>query len=135
VSDIDMPGMTGLDLMRHARDACPGAVRMLLTGRASVGNATRAINDGEVHRFLHKPFEPRILRTIVAEAVDRHRELAAATDAGRRAERKKLLLTQLELEHPGVTRVVRSDCGDYVVDVHEARARAAAEGLGALFRT
>jgi CheY-like chemotaxis protein len=65
VSDYDMPGMTGLELLQRIRLSEPKLRRILLTGRADVHVAARAINEGSVHRFLLKPWENYDLEGIV----------------------------------------------------------------------
>ncbi len=57
VSDFDMPGMNGLDLLQRVRLTHPASYRVLLTGRADLGVAVRALNEGAVHRFLLKPWD------------------------------------------------------------------------------
>jgi len=71
LSDIDMPDMSGLTLISRIRATHPDTVRLILTGVASLDAALRAINDGEVHRFLTKPWESAELRKIVGEALVR----------------------------------------------------------------
>jgi len=130
LSDIDMPEINGLDLMRIAREVQPTAVRVLVTGRGTLETATRAINDGEVHRFVNKPFDPVALRTLVKEALERQKELARASEAGQRVERRRLLFAQLEEEHPGITEVERDRDGAYVLNSARAREIAPSFGLG-----
>jgi DNA-binding NtrC family response regulator len=55
VSDYLMPGMTGLAFLNLVRDRAPDTVRLILTGHADTGVAIRAINEGEIYRFLLKP--------------------------------------------------------------------------------
>lgn len=55
VSDHLMPGMTGLALLGLVRDRAPDTVRIILTGHADTALAIRAINEGEIYRFLTKP--------------------------------------------------------------------------------
>lgn len=129
ISDVDMPQMNGHELMRVARDRCPEAVRVLLTGAATTSSAVRAINEGEVHRFLEKPFDPGALRQLVAEALERKDELADRTHAGVRVERRQLLLEALEREHPGITQVDRDADGVYSIDASGAMPLAEALGL------
>jgi len=128
VSDVEMPGMTGLELMEIARHVRPLAVRMLVTGVATLEAATRAINEGEVHRFVHKPYDPTILRGIVEDALARQAELAAASEASRHIDRRAMLRDRLEGEHPGITTVTRDADGAHVID--EARARNIAPSIG-----
>jgi two-component system, probable response regulator PhcQ len=130
ISDVDMPVMNGHELMRVARERRPDAVRVLLTGRATKGSALRGINEGEVHRFLEKPFDPVALRQLVAEALERKDELAARTRAGVAVERRHLLHEALEREHPGITQLDRDADGVYALDADRALPLIEALGLG-----
>jgi serine/threonine-protein kinase len=69
VSDQRMPGMTGVELLRKVRSIAPNAVRMLLTGYADLASLVGSINDGEIYRFVKKPWENDELRRDVADAV------------------------------------------------------------------
>jgi DNA-binding NtrC family response regulator len=120
ISDIDMPQMTGLELMAQVRLAHPNVVRMLLTGRTSFESAMTAINQGEVHRYLNKPFEPAELRKLVQEALVRSADLARDSRAGLQAEKQRRLIEQLELEHPGLTKFVRDGDGAYLISASRA---------------
>jgi DNA-binding NtrC family response regulator len=115
ISDIDMPAMNGVELIRRVRAAHPDVVRVLLTGQGTFDSARRAINDGEVYRFLEKPFDVRNLRQVVLEAIARRRELAQNSLVGVQAERRSMLLAHLEKEHPGITVVQRDASGAYIV--------------------
>ena len=115
ISDIDMPSMSGLEVVKRVRAAHPDVVRMLLTGQTSFDVAQKAINQGEVHRYLCKPFDPVELRSIVAEGLERRADLARQSRAGLNAQRRQVLSEQLEHEHPGITRLVRDPDGCYLV--------------------
>jgi DNA-binding NtrC family response regulator len=115
ISDIDMPGMSGVDLVARARRAFPDVVRILLTGRGSLDTALRAINDGEVYRYLTKPWDDADLRQTIVLAIERQAELKRAAQAERRAEQRRQLLSELEGAHPGISKVV-FDGDVYVID-------------------
>jgi DNA-binding NtrC family response regulator len=69
ISDIDMPEISGLELMRQIKAIQPEAARVIVSGVTSIDAAVRAINEGSVQRFLRKPFEPPELREVVAALV------------------------------------------------------------------
>lgn len=115
VSDIDMPLMNGHELMRRARATRPDVVRILLTGRATVESAMRAINEGEVHRYLSKPFDPAELRKVVAGALERRASLAVAARAAEEGDRQRLMVAHLEETHPGLSAMSRDAEGAYLV--------------------
>ncbi len=69
ISDQRMPAMLGVELLRQSRDISPRSVRILLTGYSDLAAIVGSINDGEVYRFISKPWDNNDLHTIVAEAV------------------------------------------------------------------
>ncbi len=115
ISDLDMPGMHGMDLLRRIRADYPETVRMVLTGRASLETALDAINQGEVHRYLTKPWDRAALRETIGTSLDRLDEARAAAAASVRVDRRAEILAELERRHPGLTRVALVD-GAVVLD-------------------
>lgn len=115
ISDIDMPHMSGIELIDRVRQHHPHVVRMLLTGAATLESAMDAINAGEVHRYLTKPWSKTELRTTVRQAIERLKELRRAAEAERSVSARERLLCALEREHPGI-RKVELDDGVYLLD-------------------
>jgi CheY-like chemotaxis protein len=72
IADMRMPEMDGATFLRHTRELQPTAVRMLLTGQADIAAAIKAINEGQVFRFLTKPCPPEQLLSVVDEAVKQY---------------------------------------------------------------
>ncbi|MEQ1439052.1 response regulator [Fontimonas sp. SYSU GA230001] len=79
VSDQRMPGMTGIELLRAARELNTHAMRILLTGYSDLNAIIGSINEGEIFRFINKPWSNEDLTTTVARAVTAARASAAAT--------------------------------------------------------
>ncbi len=71
ISDNAMPGMTGLQFLRLVRDRYPQAIRIMLTGQASLHTAVAAVNSDEVFRLLLKPWEENELEAILQVACQR----------------------------------------------------------------
>ncbi len=107
VSDYEMPEMTGAQLAGHARRVRPETVRILLTGLRTLETAVDGINQGEIFRFLSKPFENETLRAAVIAGVERNRELLLMSGERQRRERRETLVRELESEYPGISRVVK----------------------------
>ncbi|MHB8668863.1 MAG: protein kinase domain-containing protein [Burkholderiales bacterium] len=78
ISDQRMPIMPGVELLRRAREISPASVRILLTGYSDLASIVGSINDGEVYRFISKPWNNQELQQTVAEAVTIALELAEA---------------------------------------------------------
>ena len=68
VSDQRMPIMLGVDLLRQARAASPNTLRLLLTGYSDMEAIIGSINDGEVFRYINKPWKADELRQTIEEA-------------------------------------------------------------------
>jgi response regulator RpfG family c-di-GMP phosphodiesterase len=68
VSDQRMPIMLGAELLRTAREISPYTMRILLTGYSDFEASVASINEGEVFRYLLKPWEGEEVRRVVAEA-------------------------------------------------------------------
>jgi DNA-binding NtrC family response regulator len=85
VTDLMMPLMSGLDIMRELHQAKPKLPVILMTG---YGNPDVAMQAGKlgVHEFLNKPFTPEQLIDAVESAAEIHRLAAepVALDAGRK---------------------------------------------------
>ena len=69
VVDECMPGMSGSELLAVVAKEFPDTARLMLTGRATVNLAARAINEGKVCQFLQKPCKPAEFLTALEEAV------------------------------------------------------------------
>lgn len=72
VSDNCMPGMNGVELLSHIKERSPDTMKILLTAHAELGVAVDAINEGEVFRFIIKPWDNICLVTTVKDAVKRY---------------------------------------------------------------
>ncbi len=70
ISDQRMPIMSGSELLRHARQVSPDTVRILLTGYADADAALEAVNEGEIFRYINKPWGPKELRDTIAQAAE-----------------------------------------------------------------
>ncbi|MBK7659354.1 MAG: protein kinase [Betaproteobacteria bacterium] len=81
VSDQRMPAMTGVELLRQVKDLSPNSVRMLLTGYSDLASIVGSINEGEVFRFVKKPWDNLEIQKTIADAVAIAMELAATPPA------------------------------------------------------
>ena len=70
ISDQRMPVMAGVDLLRQAREIAPDTMRLLLTGYSDIEAIVGSINEGEVFRYINKPWNADDIRSIVGEAAE-----------------------------------------------------------------
>jgi len=69
ISDQKMPRMCGVELLREAKQRWPDTLRILLTGYAELSSVAGAINEGEIFRYVQKPWQLQDFRDAVASAV------------------------------------------------------------------
>jgi len=69
LTDVRMPGVTGLDILRAARDADADAPVILMTAQASLESAIEALNQG-AFRYILKPFKNEDLLALCRLAVE-----------------------------------------------------------------
>jgi DNA-binding NtrC family response regulator len=81
VSDQRMPGMIGSEFLRQACEVSPRAMRILLTGYSDMQALLKSINEGEVFRFVSKPWKNEELSRTVHEAAEIARTQPASLPA------------------------------------------------------
>jgi len=126
VSDERMPGMKGSEFLSVVRKRHPGAMRIMLTGQASLEAAVRAINDGQVFRILLKPCAPEELKSVLRAAIEEKKLREESARLLREARRRGRMLRDLECTHPGIASLERTsdgtihlEAGDEPVDLAE----------------
>ena len=72
LSDQRMPEMTGVDFFGAIKDKYPDALKLLLTGYSDIEAVIGAINEGQVFRYITKPWNPEELDSIVNEAFEKY---------------------------------------------------------------
>jgi len=68
VVDLRLPGLDGLEVLRHLREVSPGTEVVIMTAHASVATAVEVIQHGAFH-YLSKPLDLAELCAIVAKAL------------------------------------------------------------------
>ena len=74
LTDIRMPGLDGVELLRRIKEESPDIIVILMTAYASLGTAVEALRLG-AHDYLIKPSSSQDIRQSVARGVERARNL------------------------------------------------------------
>lgn len=90
VSDMRMPGMDGAAFLTNVRTIAPDSIRVMLTGHSDMAAAVRAVNEGQIFRFLTKPVTPEILLATLRACVAQYHSA--------RLEKEQLKITTEALE-------------------------------------
>ena len=70
ISDQRMPGVTGDEVLKAAKELQPGAIRILLTGYSDLESLVKCINEAGIYKYLTKPWEPEDLKLTVTRALE-----------------------------------------------------------------
>lgn len=77
VSDMQMPDVDGVQLLRHVKDRSPHTVRIMLTGNSDQQTAIDAVNHGSIFRFINKPCSSDELSSILNAGLEQFRLINA----------------------------------------------------------
>ena len=120
VSDERMPGMTGSQFLTEVRKQWPNTIRMILSGQADLEAAVRAINEGEVYRFLLKPCHPKELQMTILQGLQHKRLVEQSRKLLLEHQKNVNLLEALEKDNPGITKVEMDDDGVIDMESYDA---------------
>ena len=70
VADLGMPGMDGIELLKIVKERYPHIIRMVISGYTDSETMLAAINEGEILRFIAKPWANKELKIIIQQAID-----------------------------------------------------------------
>lgn len=70
ISDQRMPEMTGAQFLEKAKKIFPDVIRFLLTGYSDMDAIVDAVNQGEIHRYLTKPWNDKDLLLQVRQSLE-----------------------------------------------------------------
>jgi two-component system, LuxR family, response regulator FixJ len=128
VSDVRMPGMDGIQLLRHLRKKGVTLPVIIMTGHADVALAVGAMKAGAVD-FIEKPFSDDVLLAAIAAALEQQGSSGQpASEAvaqvrsrlGTLSEREKQVLAGLLAGHPNKTIAYDLGISPRTVEVHRA---------------
>jgi response regulator RpfG family c-di-GMP phosphodiesterase len=72
IADQRMPGMSGLELLQRVKRLYPDTVRVVLSGTADVNVVLESINQGEVFRFITKPWNDEELKVTIRQCLSQY---------------------------------------------------------------
>lgn len=116
ISDELMPGMLGSEFLAMVYRTYPDTMRIMLTGHANLEAALWAINEGHVYRFLTKPCNELELRVTLRQAIQQKQLAEESRRLLRKVKRQHSVLQELEIEHPGISKLDRDGTGTIVID-------------------
>ena len=89
ITDLKMPDLDGLELLKRTRQSLPEAEVILVTGHATVSSAVTAMQHGAFN-YLQKPIDLAQLRVVAEKAAEAARLRRANVELNRRLDEKWL---------------------------------------------
>jgi DNA-binding NtrC family response regulator len=122
VSDQRMPMITGVEVLRRVREVSPNTMRLLLTGYSDLQAIVDSVNEGEIFRYLSKPWSAKEITNIVNQAADIALSLENENGGAASGTAPGVLVID---EDPSVVEMVKAICGKerevtWSVDLDEA---------------
>jgi two-component system NtrC family sensor kinase len=72
ISDYRMPNMNGVEFLKEVRKQWPDTIRIVLSGYADAGSVVSAVNEGQIYKFVPKPWDDEELKIIISHAIERY---------------------------------------------------------------
>jgi len=128
VSDMNLPGLSGLDLLRRLTDSRACLPVIFLSAYGNVQAAVQAVRDGALD-YIEKPCDPDLLFTRIYEAFEldaqRHLEMQRNQEVQRRfdtlSERERDIMEQMLANLSSVEIGGKLSISPRTVEVHRAR--------------
>jgi DNA-binding NtrC family response regulator len=116
VSDYNMPQMNGLAFLKQVKERYPHILSIMLTGQAEIEIAVKAINEAGVYKFIQKPWDDQDLQVTLKRALESLDLTMERDRLLRKVKNRDAILQELEMQHPGITRVQRDADGFLILD-------------------
>ena len=121
LSDEVMPGMQGTEFLTLVKDRFPDTVRIILTGQASLESAIRAINEGEIYRFLTKPCNIVDLTVTVRQAIEQRELLKENQRLLDLVKKQANSIEEMENKYPGISKVKKDSDVAIIIDNNDSQ--------------
>jgi CheY-like chemotaxis protein len=95
ISDQRMPEMNGTEFLSRTVSDFPDTMRIVLTGYTDITDLIEAINSGQVHKYITKPWEPEHLKLVVVQATQTYDVLKQRSEELSRSQAQNALLSSI----------------------------------------
>ncbi|MFU2511545.1 MAG: HD domain-containing phosphohydrolase [Pseudoalteromonas prydzensis] len=72
ICDMRMPKINGAQFFQQARELAPDSQRILLTGFTDIDTTLTAINDGQIHGYIQKPWQNDLLLSCIVDSMEKY---------------------------------------------------------------
>ncbi|MGP9833598.1 response regulator [Marinobacter sp. NSM] len=121
ISDYRMPEINGVDFLLLARIIAPSTPRIILSAFTDPDGLIRAINSAGVFRYLTKPWDDKVIMSVIHNAAKLHNSyldlkslIADDSNSKDSVIEIQSVIDKLERETPGISRIKRDRDG-YII--------------------
>ena len=116
LSDYMMPGMCGVELLHKIKQRLPHIVPILITGRGDMKISIESINQGEIFRFLLKPWNNEELRMTLQTAFKYHDVILENERLTKTVQKQSSLIDEIEKKYPGISEMKIEEDGTILLE-------------------
>ncbi len=116
ISDNRLPDMSGIEFLTKVRQSYPDTIRIMITGYPGLDSAIGAINQGQVYRYIPKPWENEELKLIIKQALDYYDVLRDNRALLRIARQQAEWLQFVQKKYPQVSHSDSNKTEIYIID-------------------
>jgi len=118
IVDYRMPQLNGVELLKKIKAVSEDTLRIILTGYTDTQIAVQAINEGEVYRFISKPWNDDELKIIISQALAQYDLFMDNKELLEMVQKNQYILSQIRKEHPEIEikEMPQAQEGKYVIE-------------------
>jgi two-component system probable response regulator PhcQ len=111
ISEYEIPLMNGLEFLEKVRIIYPNILTVMVTDRADIDLAIKAINEAGVYKFLLKPWDNIDFKSTIKKTLESLQVIKERDELIRKVKTHEVTLKDLEKRYPGITKVERDEDG------------------------
>ena len=116
ISDNKLPDISGIDFLIKVKQLYPDSLRILITGYPDLESVIRAINNGQVYRFITKPWDNEEFKLILNQALDYCDVLRDNRALIKIAKEQAEMLAAMQKKYPQIPKSEFDKSGIYIID-------------------
>lgn len=119
ISDERMPGIKGSELISIVREKFPEVVSIIITGYSDFDAIIKAINSGQVYKYILKPWNKLEMIMTIKNALEFKKDKVLIRKLKEQLQEKENLISSLEKKYPGISNVHKDEDGSIVLNLED----------------
>ena len=116
ISDNKLPNMSGVEFLIKVKQLYPDTIRVLITGYPDLESVIKAVNNGQIYRFITKPWQNEEFKLLVKQALDYSAILKDNRELLKIATQQRDFLSYVQKKYPQLSPNEIDKTGLYIID-------------------